>query len=323
MRSRLLQSEKLSVMGELISGVAHELNNPLTGVIGYSPSSCSIAPDSAKARSRNVERIHYEARRCHRIVQNLLAFAQATALPVELGIGERSAGGDSGTACLSDARGQHLAGARVLPGLAPHPGDSHQLQQVFVNLLNNAQQSMAATGRGGVLTVSTRRIEDRVMIRFADNGPGIPEDVRHRIFEPFFTTKEVSKGTGLGLSLCHGIIQDHGGTISVTSRSGVETIFVVELPADSATAAVGSGLEVPAREAEVQEKERRILVVDDEETILEFLSEALRVRGHEVDCAANGLHALDRMRDQEYDAVITDMKMPGMSGRQTLRGVVA
>ncbi len=161
------------------------------------------------------------------------------------------------------------------------------------------------------------------MIRFVDNGPGIPEDIRNRIFEPFFTTKEVNMGTGLGLSLCHGIVQDHGGTISVTSRSSVETIFVVELPAESGAAAAAEGDErvldasgaVPQR-AEVQEKERRILVVDDEETILEFLSEALRMRGHEVDCAANGLHALDRIREQPYDAVITDLKMPGMSGRQ-------
>ena len=160
------------------------------------------------------------------------------------------------------------------------------------------------------------------MIRFADNGPGIPEDIRHRIFEPFFTTKEVNMGTGLGLSLCHGIIQDHGGTISVTSRGSVETIFVVELPAESSVAAAEGAERVldasgaPPQEVEVQEKERHILVVDDEETILEFLSEALRMRGHEVDCAANGLHALERIREQPYDAVITDLKMPGMSGRQ-------
>ena len=320
MRSRLFQSEKLSAMGELISGVAHELNNPLTGVIGYAQLLLDT-PDSENAQ-RNLERIQHEARRCHRIVQNLLAFARKRQCQWS-SVSVNDLLVETLDLRAYQMRVDNIWVVRELDADLPRiQADSHQLQQVFVNLLNNAHQSMASTGRGGVLTVTSRRIQDRVMIRFADNGPGIPEDIRHRIFEPFFTTKKVNMGTGLGLSLCYGIIQDHGGTISVTSRGSVETVFVVELPAE-ASAVAAEGAErvldasgAPPQEVEVHEKARRILVVDDEETILEFLSEALRMRGHEVDCAANGLHALDRIREQPYDAVITDLKMPGMSGRQ-------
>ena len=319
MRNRLMQSEKLSVMGELISGVAHELNNPLTGVIGYAQ--LLRNQRDPNVLERNLERIQHEAKRCHRIVQNLLGFArQRRAEWTAVGVNELLE--ETLELRAYQMRVENIWVVREMQDDLPDvEGDPHQLQQVFVNLLNNAHQSMAASGRGGVLTVSTRMVRGWVMIRITDNGPGIPEEIRNRIFEPFFTTKGVGEGTGLGLSICHSIVQEHGGKLGVTSRLGAETTFVVEIKAVATQRVDGDEATdrkagEPKSGAEIEERRRRVLVVDDEETILEFLGEALRCRGHEVDCAANGLHALERMRKGQYDAVITDLKMPGMGGRQ-------
>ena len=318
LRLRLMQSEKLSVMGELLSGVAHELNNPLTGVIGYAQ--LLMNQSSAEPLRRNLERIQEEAQRCHKIVQNLLGFARqrrAEKVKVELNrvLDE-----------TLDLRSYQMRVDNIWVVKDFHPdlplveGDPHQLQQVFINLVTNAHQALVSAGRGGVLTVTTRPRRGHVEIRLADNGPGIPEEIRTKIFEPFFTTKGVGQGTGLGLSICHGIIQDHAGRLSVSSQPGVETAFVIELPTGEdgslRIADKPSPAAEPPQPAEINERPRRVLVVDDEGSIREFLEEALRSRGHEVDTAANGLLALDRMRDTAYDAVITDLKMPGMNGRQ-------
>jgi two-component system NtrC family sensor kinase len=306
--------------------VAHELNNPLTGVIGYA----QLLRDGCgpEELERNLERIQEEARRCHRIVQNLLAFSRKRRpqrLPVDVHrVLEETL----------DLRAYQMRVDNIWlvkdfeDDLPVVEGDAHQLQQVFMNLVTNAHQALAASGKGGVLTVATRAVRGFVEVRVSDNGPGIPDRIRRRIFEPFFTTKAPGQGTGLGLSICHGIVTGHGGRLSVSSRPGVETTFVVEIPTGAADAlraaapAPEQRKREPSRErSEIREAPRRVLVVDDEESIREFLEEALQARGHEVDTAANGLMALDRLRSARYDAVITDLKMPGMNGRQLFESI--
>ena len=206
----------------------------------------------------------------------------------------------------------------VVKELTPHlpyvMADFHQVQQVLTNLVTNAQQAMNAAGGGGKLTLRTRVREDgRIAVEVSDNGPGIPSDVLPRIFDPFFSTKKQGRGTGLGLSVSFGIIRDHGGEILVDSRAGSGTTFSVIFPAyveeeESAESEAPGPPEVGGG--------RRILVVDDEEMIVELYLQLLQALGHSIDTASTGLEALRKIQESDFDLVITDIKMPRMSGIQ-------
>jgi two-component system NtrC family sensor kinase len=319
LQQQLIQSEKLSAIGELISGIAHELNNPLTGVMGYSQL-LQMRGDLDERAKDSLVKINNLATRCQRIVQNLLSFARKQKPERTLTsineIIERTV----------ELRSYELQVNNIellleLDPLLPRTiADAHQLQQVFLNVITNAEQAMLEAKGRGRLTIRTRNDNagGRVVIEIADDGPGIPEQHLTKIFDPFFTTKEVGKGTGLGLSLAYGIIKEHAGNIYARSRLGEGSTFVIELPVIGNLREATSLAEELAPQGlhfENLVRGKRILVVDDEKYILDFFVEVFQMYPVEVDTACDGRAAMGMMQLHEYDLIVTDFKMPQMSGR--------
>jgi len=237
LQSKLMHAEKMAAVGQLVSGVAHEVNNPLTAILGFADLLMEN-PEVPEGARKDLRVILQEAQRTKQIVQNLLSFArqmppQRKALQLNpilrRTVQLRSYDFQSHGVEVIERLDQEL------PSVI---GDSHQLQQVFLNILNNAYDAVSGTGRAGRIEIATTRKGNAVEISFRDNGPGISHP--DRIFDPFFTTKEVGKGTGLGLSICYGIVHEHGGEILCHNNSGGPgATFVVSLPAMSETASVG------------------------------------------------------------------------------------
>jgi two-component system NtrC family sensor kinase len=199
--------------------------------------------------------------------------------------------------------------------------DAHQLQQVFLNIMTNAEHAMLqANGRGRLVLRSRADLQNNnIIVEFIDDGPGIPEAQLSKIFDPFFTTKEVGKGTGLGLSLSYGIIKEHGGNIYAISKPGEGATFVIELPIIGKLmddASIFPQLMPQALQFDNLVRGKRILIVDDEKYILDFFTEIFKMFPMEVDTAGDGLAAMKKLNQNDYDVVITDFKMPQMSGRE-------
>lgn len=314
-QTQLIQSEKLSGIGEFVAGVAHELNNPLTSVMGFSE--LLRTTNSDPKLNRHLEMIHKSALRCQRIVQSLLSFARRHQPEKKLtGINKLLEGAVEFLAyqLRTSSIEVHLT---LDPNLPQAFADPHQLQQVFVNIINNARQAIEAHSPKGWVRVSSERHGDLIELVFQDSGPGIPETHLSKIFDPFFTTKEVGKGTGLGLSLCYGIIKEHGGNIRVESRPGEGARFIIDLPvAAPAAESPGEGVTTFFTKPATREGEgKRVLIVDDELPILEVLSETLGEYGYDVETVSNGEAALQRLTRNRYDLALCDWKMPGLSGR--------
>ena len=229
-REQLFQSEKMSALGELLAGVAHELNNPLSIVVG---NAVMLKEDiSNPADLRRVEKITDAAERCVRIVRSFLAMARKEPIdiqPVDLPELVRSAVGDF---WADDTRRKFRTEVTADDTLPPARIDPVQITQVILNLLTNAHQAMDASGTGDTIRISVTRIgtDDRLIVDFRDNGPGIPANIRSRVFDPLFTTKSIGKGTGVGLALCHRIVASHGGAIRLGPPSNAGAQFIVELP---------------------------------------------------------------------------------------------
>jgi two-component system NtrC family sensor kinase len=313
-QAQLIQSEKLSAVGQFVAGVAHELNNPLTAVIGFADLMSSVETDEKNRHHLDV--IAKSAHRCHKIVQSLLSFARQHAPERKL-VGVNTLITDVIEIMAYDLRTSNinvrLEFSDSLPDLL---GDPHQLQQVFLNIIGNARQAMEPFRRDGEMLIRTRHSSGWLRIEFEDNGPGIRPDNLARIFDPFFTTKPVGKGTGLGLSLSYGIIQEHGGKIGATSVVGQGACFVIELPVAPAQEPVPEAR--PLITAAPQKSEslgtRSILVVDDEAWILELAAELLRRAGYVVETATSGEAALLRIAVRKFDVIVSDWKMPGLNG---------
>ena len=310
-QEQLVQAEKLSAIGELVSGVAHELNNPLTGVLGYAQLLLGReAPERVRA---DLVKVHREAVRCQRIVQNLLTFARKHK-PEKHFVDINAIVESTLELRAYQLRVDNIVVERRLdPALPRTMADEHQIQQVLINIINNAHQAMMEAGGGGRLEIATRLEAGMLVITFQDSGPGIPEDKLGRIFDPFFTTKEVGKGTGLGLSLSYGIVQEHGGTIAARNGPAGGALFRIELPVREEERAPGAP--APAAPA-APPRRRRVLVVDDEPTVLELLSDLLSSRGHRVVTAADGQAALDCLRREPdgFDLIVSDIRMPVLDG---------
>ena len=232
-QEQLIQSEKLSAVGQFVAGVAHELNNPLTAVIGFSELLQNAQVDD-KTKG-HLERIAKSAHRCHKIVHSLLSFARQEAperklvdLPTVLEEVLEIMAYDLRTSNVTVVR-------EFTPDLPRIMADPHQLQQVFVNILGNARQAIEPFQREGRIVIRTRSANGWVTLEFQDNGPGIKPQHLARIFDPFFTTKPAGKGTGLGLSLSYGLIQEHGGKITAQSEPGHGATFIIELPVTART----------------------------------------------------------------------------------------
>jgi signal transduction histidine kinase len=315
-QAQLIQSEKLSGIGEFVAGVAHELNNPLTSVMGFAE--LLAKADTNPQHKRFLEMINKSAQRCHKIVQSLLSFARRHAPERKL-----SSINELVESAVEFLQYQlRTSNIEVITRLDPHLPkamvDPHQIQQVFLNILNNARQAIEANQPKGVLRITTETCGHVVRITFQDNGPGIAEKNLSKVFDPFFTTKEVGKGTGLGLSLCYGMIQEHGGDITVRSKAGEGATFIIELPLAAAIeiAAEKSNHPVTATLSTIEGRGKKVLVIDDEEAILQMVREALSENGYEVDVVRDGESALSRLGQKSYDLALCDWKMPGLNGQQ-------
>ncbi len=303
-QEQLLQSEKMSAVGQLISGVAHELNNPLTAILGYAQ---LLESDQLSDRARDyVGKLFKQAQRTHRVVQNLLSFARqrkAAKMPCDL----RRVVEDTLALRDYDMSLHNIRVEREFPdSLPPVVADPHQIEQVFLNVINNAVDAMLETARSGVLYVRIWTDGGYVSAEFHDTGPGIRE--LNRIFDPFYTTKSLGKGTGLGLSICYGIVKEHGGDIRAHNHPAGGAVIRVLLPIAMAEEGVklrdaGGHRVVPLQ--------GRILIVEDEEAILDFERDVLAGAGAEVTTATSGEDALALLQRDKFDAILVDSWIPG------------
>jgi PAS domain S-box-containing protein len=314
-RDALYQSEKLATMGQLLAGVAHELNNPLSIVMGQA----ALLRQSVqhKHQMQRAEKIVQAAERCARIVNNFLALARQRPPerhPVQVNQVVREAVELLAYPLRVDNVEVVWALAEEVPVLW---ADTHQLHQLVVNLVVNAHQAMREVAGPRRLTVATGVSAGggQVWMEVRDTGPGVAEELEGRIFEPFFTTKSLGVGTGLGLSLCQGIVEGHRGKIGVERGQGRGAVFRVELPVEgpeeTAVAVVTEAPMVP--------RAARILVVDDEPGIAGVLAEVLQLDGHVVETVGNGEAALGKLALGGYELILSDIRMPELDGPSLYR----
>jgi PAS domain S-box-containing protein len=302
-QEQLLQSEKMSAIGQLIAGVAHELNNPLTAILGYAQ---LLESEGLEERSQDyVRKLFKQAQRTHRVVQNLLSFArqrksEKQETDVRKVLDEVLALRDY------DLKANNIALERVIDATIPMAdADPHQLEQVFLNIINNAVDAILESGPGGKLKVRIYGKDGFVYAEFHDSGPGI-QDAK-RIFDPFYTTKSVGKGTGLGLSICYGIVKEHGGDILARNHPEGGALLEVRLPVRGAmTAPVEKDAPPPKRESAI---EGRILLQEPEEAVLEFERDVLTGAGAEVVTLRGGDEIRERLVKEHFDALILDGTM--------------
>ncbi len=310
-REILHQSEKLSALGELLSSVAHELNNPLSVLIGQAVMLQEQAPDADTLARAG--KIGAAADRCARIVKTFLAMARRKSdqtAPVDVNALIEQA-------LEFTAYSLRTTGVDVRLDLADDLrmvyANEDQLIQTFTNLIVNAEQALRGTEGPRVLEITTAARDggEEVVITIADNGPGIPEKDRSRIFEPLFTTKQVGVGTGLGLALCHRIIEGHGGSIELERNNRPGATFVIRLSREGAR---NMAAESEHPQAGEESEGLRILVIDDEEDVGSVICDALELDGHRVDVEQSARGALDRLKAHSYDIVLSDMRMPELDG---------
>ncbi len=301
-QEQLVHSEKLAAVGQLISGVAHELNNPLTAILGYSQLLTASGEVGPQALGYS-EKLYKQALRTHRIVQNLLSFARQhkpERIPVRLNsILEDTLALRDYDLRMSQIR-VHLLLSTDLPEV---PADPHQLQQVFLNLINNAIDAILEKGLEGDLWVSTGVEAEQVFVEFTDSGPGVKDP--SRVFDPFYTTKPVGKGTGLGLSICYGIVTEHGGTILVKNAPERGATFRIGLPLRSKERPLPAS-EVPDTSGR---RTGRILVLDANESVLETVAQLLTANDHLVTTSKSLPDARRLLASQEFDLVVADWQM--------------
>jgi len=320
LEQQLFQADKLNSLGKTISGVAHELNNPLTGIMGF----CQLLlrDEAIQENSRHredIDTIFREAERCQKIVRNLTTFARKHK-PEKTFIGLNGLLEDSLQLQEHQLSLHSIAVTKELEKNLPKTmADFHQLQQVFMNLIGNAQDAMAQQSGEKRLTVRTRKIGNFLRVEIADSGPGIPAECINSIFEPFFTTKEPGKGTGLGLSISFGIIAGHNGRIWAENLPGGGACFSVELPIVEAVGpeeAKGTGA------APLPLKGQRVLIIDDEQCVMDVTVRILRLINLSPDTARDSFVARKKLETGPYDAVLCDYRLPGQSGLELFKWAI-
>lgn len=337
-QSKLLHTEKLAALGQVISGVAHELNNPLTSILGYSQR--LLQKEHTAGSDREVRHIFEEAERATAILRQLLWNAHETKMEM------RTVAINQVVLQAIEVQQASLAQERIRLEMdldTSWPlvhGDAGQLQQVLMNLMGNARQALNHTGKSGSIRVRTKQIGDqRVLLEVADDGPGIPEETLGRIFDPFFTTKPAGVGTGLGLAIVLGIVREHGGHVNVASPPNGGAIFSIALRAAGSVSRTTNLLNVnrttliskswPGDAADPRlvpsrtlHHGCRILVVEDEPTVARLIADVLEDEGFQVDVQLDGREALQQADRETYDLVICDMKMPGLDGQHFYQALV-
>jgi two-component system NtrC family sensor kinase len=304
-QEQLLQSEKMSAVGQLIAGVAHELNNPLTAILGYAQ---LLESEGLNERAQDyVAKMFKQAQRTHRVVQNLLSFARQRK-PERSEVDIRKVLEETLALRDYDLKINNIVVEKDLGAEAALVvADPHQLEQVFLNIINNAVDAVLEKGRSGKLKIRVYYEKGDVCAQFADDGPGIKDP--KRIFDPFYTTKNVGKGTGLGLSICYGIVKEHGGDITAHNASEGGAVIEVRLPMAVVAGAVpeAAPLALPRREGAIQ---GRVLLVEEEEAVLEFERDVLTGAGANVVTATRSEDVKTRLLSEPFDAVIMSGKMP-------------
>lgn len=322
-QAQLVQSEKLAGIGQFVAGIAHELNNPLTSVLCYADM-LNESPMS-ESHKKSLSQVVFNADRCAKIVRNLLSFARQS----------KPQRGEVDLHRLLESTLQlfeyplRTSSIQIVrewaSGLPPIMADSSQLQQVFFNVINNARQALEHKESGAVLRIATAHTGERIEVAFEDNGPGISDKELAKLFTPFHTTKEIGKGTGLGLSVSYGIIKEHGGDIRVDSRLGSGATFIVEFPISCSIK--GDSPQREPNQIEIDSRlngrGQRVLVIDDESCIIDLVQMILSPLGFRIIAAKDYSEALDALRREQIDAVLCDLRMPGVGGEMVLQEIRA
>jgi PAS domain S-box-containing protein len=323
-QAKMLQTEKMAAMGRLVSGIAHELNNPLTAIMGYAQ--LLLGHGLKPARLEEARKVYQEAERARRIVKNLLYFARENEpqrTRVDLNeVVQRALALRSYELKVENIEVK----CDLAPDLPVTLADPYQLQQVILNLLINAEQALVEERAHGHVFIRTRSAARResaprgersgrwMIVEIEDDGPGILPEIAYRVFDPFFTTKAPGVGTGLGLSIVYGIVHQHAGEVTLDSRPGIGTKFVIELPVVSVAvekAAVPSSRD--SRSVK-QGPKGRILVIEDEATVAQLIMDVLREEGHQVTAVLDSKEGLEQISRRPYDLIICDLRMPGLDG---------
>ncbi len=299
-QEQLLQSEKMAAVGQLISGVAHELNNPLTAILGYSQ--LLRSEDNVQPRGLDyLEKLYKQAQRTHHVVQNLLSFARQHK-PQRASVQLNQILEETLVLREYDLKLNNIVVHRAFDSNLPATsGDFHQLEQVFLNILNNAVDAIHEKGGPGEIWIRTEIADARLRVEITDSGPGVSH--AHRIFDPFYTTKPVGKGTGLGLSICYGIVKEHGGEIQVRNSPPRGATFIITLPLSQVPASPA-----PESNATVLRMSGTVLLADRDEALIQLEREVLAAAGATVRVAHSAEQAIDILKRESIDAVVADVE---------------
>lgn len=319
-QSKMLQTEKMAALGQLVSGIAHELNNPLTAIMGYAQ--LLLGHGLNPPQLSEAHKVYQEAERARHIVKNLLYFAREnrpdrTSVDVNEVV-ERTLALRSYEFRMENI----VVECELSPDIPRTMADPYQLQQVVLNLVVNAEQAlMESRGHGhiwirtsDVPAEDTPGIPGRILLSVCDDGPGIAPEIASRVFDPFFTTKPSGIGTGLGLSIVYGIVHQHGGEITLETHPGSGAKFLVELPVASPAEESSPGLVPQLPDDPGAMRTGRILVVEDEPTVAQLIGDILSEEGHLVDIVLDSQEGLTRLSRGEYDLVVCDLRMPRLDG---------
>jgi signal transduction histidine kinase/ActR/RegA family two-component response regulator len=318
-QASLVQAEKLAALGELMAGAAHELNNPLSIVVGLAQ--LRLTGDLDTEIRKDWDQIESAGWRAARVVDNMRAFAQkeeVQAAPLNL---------NTILNVVLEIKSYHLqvSNIQVEKELAPDIpdvlADATQIETVFLNLINNAEKAMTGATGPGTLWIKTEHRGDMVRVAVADNGPGVRPEHITKVFDPFFTTSDVGEGMGMGLSICHGIVIRHQGRIWVESEYGKGATFYVGFPAAQRMVEGDGDATTEPDTPAATPTPARILVIDDEPGARDLLSEVLGGVGYDVEAVDSGRKALELLDNATYDLLLVDMKMPGMNGREILQSL--